>query len=82
MITGTGAAWVLAKVIRFSSDPSARSASVLADALLQGLNPWTASSPLVVPEKVRIASASLTSVSIAGRPSAAPPSMTPSVAAN
>ena len=45
-------------------------------------NPWTASSPLVVPEKVRMASAILASVSIAGRPSAAPPSITPPEAAS
>ena len=40
-------------------------------------NPWTASSPFVVPENVRMASAILASVSMAGRPSAAPPSITP-----
>ena len=36
-----------------------------------------ASSPLVVPDRVRMASAIFWSVSIAGRPSAAPPSITP-----
>ena len=77
MITGTGACWVCAKVMRFSSEPWARSVSGLPTRFSKVSNPWTASSPLVVPEKVRMASAILASVSIAGRPSAAPPSITP-----
>ncbi len=39
--------------------------------------PWTASRPLVVADRVRMASAILASVSRAGRPSPAPPSITP-----
>ena len=77
MITGTGATWVSAKLIRFSSDPSARSASVFPTRCSSVRNPCTASAPLVVPEKRRIASAIFSSVSIAGRPSPAPPSITP-----
>ena len=77
MITGTGAAWVWAKVMNFSSEPSDRSASFLPVRISRSLKPWTDSAPLVVPEKARMASAIFASVSIAGRPSAAPPSITP-----
>ena len=77
VMTGTGAAWVSAKVIFFSSEPSARSCSCLPTRFSRVLKPCTASSPLVVPDSARMASAMRASVSIAGRPSAAPESKTP-----
>ncbi|KUG52075.1 hypothetical protein AVL61_06890 [Kocuria rosea subsp. polaris] len=77
MITGTGAAWVSAKLIRFSSEPRARSASSTPVRFSRVSKPCTASSPLVVPENSRIASAIRASVSTAGRPAAAPESKTP-----
>ncbi|KUG59494.1 hypothetical protein AVL61_16410 [Kocuria rosea subsp. polaris] len=77
MITGTGPAWVSAKVMRFSSEPRARSASSTPVRFSRVSKPCTASSPLVVPEKRRMASAIRASVLITGRPAAAPESNTP-----
>ncbi|MBO0875339.1 MAG: hypothetical protein J2P19_18300 [Pseudonocardia sp.] len=82
MITGTGRAWVSANAMRFSSLPSARSTRWVPVRRSSDRKPCTASRPFVVADRARIASASLASVSMAGRPSPAPPSITPLQAAS
>ncbi|SLH92849.1 Uncharacterised protein [Mycobacteroides abscessus subsp. abscessus] len=77
VITGTGRAWVSAKVIRFPSASAARSASRVPVRRSRAWKPSTASRPLVVPDSARIASAAWVSLASEGRPRATPDTTVP-----
>ena len=77
VMTGTGAAWVSAKVICLPSCSAARSCISWPVRFSRVLKPWVARWPLVVPESAMIVSATWVSFLSDGRPSATPPRMAP-----
>ena len=77
VMTGCGRDRVSAKVMRLPDSPRDRSASSRPVRASSCSKPWVASRPLVVPDRVRMASHMRMSVSSRGRPRPAPERVSP-----